>query len=84
MSLAEFYTNNNPYADKGYCVDITATSYEMTSTKAGLFRILWTSEMVYIEFDSPFRGRTVEGTARIEGVYSITNVPHLRMLEIEK
>lgn len=88
----EFYGNNNPYADKGKCTNITAASFQMTSATTGLFSISDSgADLVYIEFKAPFRGRFVKGVAKIKGVYTyITNnrgsntVPRLEMIEIKR
>lgn len=92
MSMEEFYRNNNPYADKGKCVDVVAASFQMSSANTGLFKISdYSLDLVYIEFKEPFRGRFVKGLAKILGIYSYrtnaggsNSVPHLKMLEIER
>lgn len=91
LDMVEFYRNNNPYADKGKCVEFYGASFQMTSEKSGLFRISDSSpDLMYVEFEKAFHGRIVSGIARIEGVYSYrtniggsNSVPKLRMLVIE-
>ena len=92
LTMGEFYGNNNPYADKGKCANIIAASFQMTSATTGLFSISDSvADLVYIEFKAPFRGRFVEGVAKIKGVHAYrTNiggsnaVPHLEMIEIKR
>lgn len=92
MSLVEFYKNNNSFADKGKCVEVAATSFQMTATNKGLFNIgNYTPELLFIEFNKTFRGSYIKGIAKILGVYNYStqiggsnSVPHLKMLHIEE
>jgi hypothetical protein len=86
LSIVDFITGKNPYADKGKCALITAGTFQMTSEKTGLFTV--GNEVLYVEFPQTFRGPFVCGIAKIMGVYTYesrlgTNtVPHLQMIEL--
>lgn len=83
----------NPFADKGKCMNVIAALFQITSANTGLFRVSddLPPELVFLEFDKPFRGNFVKGIAKITGVLQYeTNlrgqntVPKLKMLKIEK
>ncbi len=85
LSLLDFIMGKNPYADKGKCTLIQATTFQMTSEKTGLFSV--GNQILYIEFPQTFRGPYVRGIAKIKGVYTYpttigtTNtVPHLQVI----
>ncbi len=90
LTQGQFLSGKNVYADKGKCVELSASTFQMVSVTEGLFDI-GTNQIAYIRFKNTFRGVGVNGIAKIKGMKSYTTrlgyvneVPYLEMLEIKK
>lgn len=90
LTQGQFLSGKNVYADKGKCVELTASTFQMVSVNEGLFEI-GANQIAYIKFKNIFRGVGVRGLVKIKGMKSYTTrlgyvneVPYLEMLEIKE
>lgn len=90
LTQMQFLSGKNVFADKGKCVELSASTFQMVSVNEGLFEI-GANQIAYIKFKNIFRGVGVRGLVKIKGMKSYTTrlgyvneVPYLEMLEIEE
>jgi len=87
MNLLEFLRESNVSADQGKCVSLTAAKFQLRSSTTGLFNILQSDDIVFVEFPAAFQGTLIKGIFQVKGEYTYETqmktsyrVPHLLFL----